>query len=292
MADFETGLREHFDSWPVANVAAFVVNFYTGRTFMLGDRTKGFRFASVTKIASTLAFVAALSEGVISLDQQLVGGMVVRDLMGHSSGLGSDIDPNVDIFDQQPIVAPRTRRVYSSAGFEFLAKWLEIESGILFDEYLKEVVLDPAGMAGSSLSGGNWPGAGTTGAAAGMVGNVVDLHNLAIALFHGTPYVDLSYLKEAKSPYLPDLPGVLPGFGLMDANTWGLGFEIRGKKYPHWTSVLNSEHTYGHFGASGTFLWIDPVAKIGFGVLTDKSFGVWAQKAWPIVSTYVLENFS
>ena len=292
MANFETGLHEHLDSWPVANVAAFVVNFSSGRTVMVGDRTKKFHFASVTKIASTAAFLVALSEGLIGLDQQLSGGLVVRDLMGHSSGLGSDVDPNVDIFDQRPIVAPRTRRIYSSAGFEFLARWLEVESGIRFDQYLKEALLDPAEMVGSSLSGKNWPGAGSTGAAAGMEGNVVDLHNLAIAIFHGSPHLDAFYLNEAKIPYLPHLPGVLPGFGLMDANTWGLGFEIRGNKHPHWTSGLNSELTYGHFGAAGTFLWIDPVVKIGFGVLTDKSFGVWAQKAWPVASTYVLENFS
>lgn len=292
MADFETGLRAHLDSWPVANVAIFVVNFSTGRTLILGDRSKEFRCASVTKIASTLGFLAALSEGVIELDQQLSGGMVVRDLMGHSSGLGPDLEPNIGIFDQRPVVAPRTRRIYSSAGFELLAKWLEVESGISFGQYLKEVLLDSAGMSGSSLSGENWPGAGHTGAAAGMVGNIVDLYNLAIALYQGIPHVDLFYLTEAKKPYLPQLPGVLPGFGLMDANTWGLGLEIRGNKHPHWTSGLNSELTYGHFGASGTFLWIDPEVKIGFGVLTDKEFGVWAQKAWPLVSTYVLENFN
>lgn len=292
MADFETGLLEHFNSWPVANFAAIVVNFSTGRTVMLGDRTKKFHYASVTKIASTLAFLAAVSEGVFALDQTLLGRIVVRDLMGHSSGLGSDVDPNVDIFDQQPVVAPRTRRIYSSAGFEFLARWLEVESGIRFDQYVKEVLLDSAGMVGSNLSGENWPGAGSTGAAAGMVGNIIDLHNLAIALYQGTPHVDMSYLEQAKTPYLPQLPGVLPGFGLMDANTWGLGFEIRGNKSPHWTSGLNSELTYGHFGASGTFLWIDPEVKIAFGVLTDKGFGVWAQKSWPLVSTYVLENFS
>ena len=56
----------------------------------------------------------------------------------------------------------------------------------------------------------------------------------------------------------PGLVGVLPGFGRMDPNDWGLGFELRDAKSPHWTGARNSPRTFGHFGGSGTFLWVDP----------------------------------
>ena len=34
--------------------------------------------------------------------------------------------------------------------------------------------------------------------------------------------------------------------------------ELRDRKSPHWTGSRNSERTFGHFGRSGTFLWVDP----------------------------------
>jgi len=74
---------------------------------------------------------------------------------------------------------------------------------------------------------------------------------------------------------------VLPSFGRMDPNDWGLAFELRDHKSPHWTSAHNSPRTFGHFGAAGTFLWVDPELGSACGVLTDKEFGAWALEAWP-----------
>ena len=71
-------------------------------------------------------------------------------------------------------------------------------------------------------------------------------------------------------------------------NDWGLGFEIRGHKSPHWTGAKNSPRTYGHFGQSGTMLWIDPDAQLGLVALTDRDFGPWAAQAWPALADAVL----
>ena len=67
----------------------------------------------------------------------------------------------------------------------------------------------------------------------------------------------------------------------MEPNDWGLTFELRDAKSPHWTGSRNSQRTFGHFGASGTFLWVDPDAGVACGVLTDRRFGDWAKEAWP-----------
>ena len=84
------------------------------------------------------------------------------------------------------------------------------------------------------------------------------------------------------------LAGVLPDFGRFDPLDWGLGFELRDGKHPHWTGSRNSPRTFGHFGGSGTFLWVDPEVDLALGVLTDREFDAWAKEAWPKLSDAVL----
>ena len=97
-------------------------------------------------------------------------------------------------------------------------------------------------------------------------------------------------MPEATRVAYPDLAGILPGFGRQDPNDWGLGFEIRDGKHPHWTGRRNSPETFGHFGRSGTFLWVDSVAGLACACLTDRDFGDWAAEAWPDLSDRVLAD--
>ncbi|HST65026.1 MAG TPA: serine hydrolase, partial [Mycobacteriales bacterium] len=80
----------------------------------------------------------------------------------------------------------------------------------------------------------------------------------------------------------------VPGFGRQPANDWGLGFEIRDSKSPHWTGAGNHPATFGHFGRAGTFVWVDPVARLSLIVLTDTEFEQWAKDAWPPLADAVL----
>ena len=82
------------------------------------------------------------------------------------------------------------------------------------------------------------------------------------------------------------------GSGSRTPTTGGSGFEIRDGKSPHWTGVANSPATFGHFGRSGTFLWVDPVAGLALACLTDRPFGAWAGEAWPAISDAVLAAMS
>ena len=90
----------------------------------------------------------------------------------------------------------------------------------------------------------------------------------------------------------PGLDGVLPGFGVQRPNDWGLGFEIRDAKSPHWTGSANSVRSYGHFGQSGTFLWVDPDRDLALVVLTDRDCGDWAYERWPALSDAVISEFN
>jgi CubicO group peptidase (beta-lactamase class C family) len=84
---------------------------------------------------------------------------------------------------------------------------------------------------------------------------------------------------------------VLPGFGSADPNLWGLGFEIRGTKSPHWTGIRHDPSTYGHFGGSGSFFWVDPTRRLIGASLSTEVFGEWAVEAWPTVNTVLIERY-
>ena len=88
----------------------------------------------------------------------------------------------------------------------------------------------------------------------------------------------------------PTLAGVLPDVGRFAPNPWGLGVEIRATKEPHWTGRTNSPDTFGHFGGTGTFLWVDPRVDRALVCLTDREFGPWALSAWPALSDAALAS--
>ena len=83
----------------------------------------------------------------------------------------------------------------------------------------------------------------------------------------------------------------MPDVGRFDPCPWGLGFEIKGVKAPHWMGATNSAPTVGHFGGAGTMMWADPVARCALVALTDRTFDEWSAEAlqmWPELSDAVL----
>lgn len=258
------------DDWPVDNAAAVIARDAT----MLachGDMGRSFRLASVTKPLTAYAVLIAVEEGVFDLDTPAgPAGSTVRHLLAHASGL--------DMTDDRVRAQPGTRRIYSNRGFEVLADTVAEHSGIPFADYLDEAVFQPLGMTSSQLRGS---------AAAAAVSTVADLTRFVTELQQPT-LLAAQTLAAATTVAFPGLDGVLPGYGAQRPNDWGLGFELRGSKHPHWTSDANSPATFGHFGQTGTFLWVDPQAGIACVVLADRDFGPWAIDAWPPFSDAVL----
>ena len=84
--------------------------------------------------------------------------------------------------------------------------------------------------------------------------------------------------------------GILPDFGRYEPLDWGLGVELKGEKEGHWSGTLTSPRTYGHFGGSGTFLWVDPDRGVACAALTTRPFGDWAKEAWPRLSDAVVRD--
>jgi CubicO group peptidase (beta-lactamase class C family) len=123
------------------------------------------------------------------------------------------------------------------------------------------------------------------------VSTVADLAAFATEL-QAPKLVDPATLREATRVAFPGLSGVLPGFGHQKPNDWGLGFEIRDHKSPHWTGAASSPDTFGHFGQSGTFLWVDPAARAACVALTDRDFGPWAAEVWPPYTDAILADLA
>jgi CubicO group peptidase (beta-lactamase class C family) len=240
-----------------------------------GDPDRQFPWASVTKLCTALSVLVAVEERIMSLDDPAgPPGATVAHLLAHASGLaptGNGI-----------LARPGERRIYSNTGFEVLGDLVAARSGMSFATYLRESVLDPLAMHDARLPPAASP-------AAGMFGAVRDLMKLGCELLSPT-VVSRETLDTATSVAFPGLVGVLPGFGHQNPCDWGLGFEIHDEKRPHWMGRSNSPQAFGHFGRSGGFLWVDPVAGVACAALTDTTFGPWATTAWPRLSDRVLEE--
>src|SRR4051794_34183721 len=259
------------DGWDARAAAAGVVS-REGVLAVHGDVERPFRWASVTKPVTALAALVAIEEGTIELEDEAgPPGSTVEHLLSHAAGL--------PLNDGPPMTQPARRRIYSNQGFEVLAALVEERAEIPFAAYLAQAVLDPLGL-GAKLEGSP---------AWGLRGSLRDLLALGAELLEPT-LLARETLDEAATVTFPGLVGVLPGFGRQERNDWGLGFELRDEKQPHWTGARNSPQTFGHFGAAGTFLWVDPVAGLALAVLTEREFGEWAREAWPVLSDAVLDE--
>lgn len=231
-------------------------------------------WASVTKVASALTILDACVEGVVSLDDE-VGppGATLRHLLAHASGLSPDSD--------ETVARLGAKRVYSNRGIDLAAEHLSAATGRPFTEEIGERVFELLDMDGTELAGPP---------AHGARGPIGDLARLARELL--APRLVLPEVVDLASTLaFPDLHGVLPGYGRQKPNDWGLGCEIRAHKSPHWTAPENSPETFGHFGQSGSFCWVDRAANLACVSLASERFGPWAVDAWPPFSSKVLAEY-
>jgi CubicO group peptidase (beta-lactamase class C family) len=220
-----------------------------------------------------MAIWLAVEEGSVHWDDA-VGppGATLAHLLAHASGLAPDSD---DV-----LAAPGRRRIYSNRGIELAADHLTRRTGIRFDDYAGEGILAPLGLTRTT-----WAGSPASGAS----GPLTDLLVVAKELMQPTLFSPET-VARASTVAFPGLSGVLPGFGRQVNNDWGLGIEIRDAKEPHWTGSLNSPRTFGHFGQSGAFLWVDPVHAIAAASVADRPFGPWAAQAWPELADAILKD--
>lgn len=261
------------DTWGAATAAAAAVD-RTGAVHRHGPTGSVSAVASVTKLATAMAVLLAVEEGATTLDEPAgPPGSTVRHLLAHASGLDFD-SPEV-------LAAPATRRIYSNTGYEMLAGHVEQRSGIAFADYLHEGVLAPLGMTSSELRGSP---------AKDLWSSVDDLLRLA-AEWHDPALLHPDTVATAREVHFDGLDGVVPGWGQKRPSPWGLGPELHGDLSPHWTGTTAPTRTFGHFGASGAMVWIDPDG-VRCVAVCDREFGQWAVEAWPGFSDRVRASYS
>jgi CubicO group peptidase (beta-lactamase class C family) len=260
------------DDWPVEFAAAGVVD-RAGEVSTHGDARRAVRLASVSKPVAALATLVAAEEGIVDLDEPAgPPGSTVRHLLAHTSGLPFE--------GEVPIARPGQRRVYSNEAFRVLAQHVAGRAEMDFSEYVLralceplELGLDPTGDPGS-----------------GMHASLDDV--LAIGRELLVPRLVADETRdEMTSVQFPGLAGVLPDHGRFDPLDWGLGVQLNTRP-PSWMGTRASPRTFGHFGGTGTFLWVDPDARVACAALTTLEFGEWAKQAWPRFSDEVLDELA
>jgi CubicO group peptidase (beta-lactamase class C family) len=267
--------------WPVPTVAAAVlVDGLPVET--TGDIRRHFRLASLAKPMTAWAVLVAVEEGLLTLDTPIgQPGCTMRHLLAHAGGY--------PFAGRDPITEPERTRIYSNTGIEMAADAVAAEAGMPFEEYVAVGVFEPLGMLHTSLRGS--PAHGVWSTAGDLVAFLREVTDPRL--------VSPELGAEATRPQYPELGGIVPGVGRFERSPWGLGFEIRGGKQPHWTGAQNSAATFGHFGGTGTMMWIDPDVRpsghLGVIALTDRPFDEWGSTAlasWRLLADTVIEEYA
>ncbi|VEG28253.1 serine hydrolase domain-containing protein [Actinomyces howellii] len=237
-----------------------------------------FPLASVTKPIVAWSALVAVERGMLSLEDPadspgappLLPGASIAHLLAHASGVAFDSDA--------VLAAPGTRRIYSNRGIEILGERLVEATGVPLERWVETAVLEPLGLSTVTVPGS--PAHSGTGSARDLAVFAREMASPRL--------ISPSLAAVATAVVIPGLDGVLPGYGRQAPNGFGLGVEVRGAKSPHWTGSANSPATFGHFGQSGSFLWVDPQAGRLAVFLGAEPFGATHRAAWPTLSDQIL----
>ena len=278
--------------FPVAMIASELTVDGRVRTLVeAGQIDEVFPFASVTKPIVAWSALVAVERGLLDLDAPagagtahsaagagtahsaagaMLPGATVRHLLAHASGIAFDSDA--------VLAAPGTRRIYSNRGIEILGERLQEATATPLERWVETTVLEPLGMSSVLVPGSPaHSGEGTGRDLAVFAGELA-----------APRLISASLAAEATSVVFPGLDGVLPGYGRQAPNDFGLGVEVRGHKHPHWTGRAGSPTTFGHFGQSGSFIWVDPEARRQAVFLGERRFAAVHKDIWPDLCDQIL----
>lgn len=265
-----------------------------------------FDLASLTKVvATTTALMKLYDEGRVRLDDRVTkywpefgahgkGGITIRHLMTHTSGLRADVNHRVHwsgyegaimaIAADTPIKPPGTQFHYSDANFVAVGEIVHRVSGLPLDVYCAREIFGPLGMKDTSfrprsaLKGRiaptdvRWgavhdPTAYRMGGVAGNAGVFSTADDLAILC---QMLVDrgMSRNRQILSPGA--VAAMLKSYSIKgNATRRCLGWDVCSP----YSQVFNAAFpagSFGHTGYTGTSLWIDPKSKTFLIILTSR----------------------
>ncbi len=248
--------------WPgTPSVVLFrIEDGFVHRLVEVGDLDDVRAWASVSKMAVSLAFGVEVDWDLHNFAENLgPRGATLANLLSHSSGLGLEQD--------DPVVAVGAKRVYSNVGVDHAVEAIVGENTAA--NWLEGRIFEPFGMESARLEGRP---------SSGVVGSTNDLVRLAVAWMRPDG-VARETRDRLITPYLPDLDGIVPGFGRFSPCPWGLGPEVRGDKH-HWMGDWPAA-SFGHFGQSGAMMLCHVEERLGLVATSTEPFGPWAAQLWP-----------
>jgi beta-lactamase class C len=243
--------------------------------------------------------------------------VTIRQLLSHTSGLPEDLPrgtfahqpmPTLDMMTDAmcalPLVyEPGTELIYSNAGFGILGRLVERATNrpcwdVVWNEVLDPLALrdttaqpgpacdertahvaDPTaeGTETESFNSAWWRDLGLPWA--GLYGSAADLTRFAAAFLPSGPsLLDSSLTEAAITDQVGDRSGAIQSMRVVwPAASWGLGWEVKGRKRNHWTGELTSPKTFCHFGAAGTLLWADPERDLAVAIFGNRT----VRSLWP-----------
>lgn len=261
-------------------------------------------------VATTTAIMQLVEERKLRLDAPVAkywpqfarnrkGAITIRQLLTHYSGLRADLDLNSGwsgydkalklIVAEKPVSAPGRNYLYSDINFEILGELVRRVSGQPLDRYCAKHIFQPLDMKDTGFKPPSeqrsgiapteylndklrWcrvhdPTAFCMGGVAGHAGLFSTADDLAVfakMLLNGGSENGVRILsrQSVEDMTIPQSP---PGKGRLR----GLGWDIRAPFAPNREQLL-PVGSYGHFGYTGTLLWIDPVSQTYVIVLSNR----------------------
>ena len=272
-----------------------------------------FALASLTKPLVGAACMVALEEGLLDLDSEVRDGFALRHLLSHCAGL-----PEAGLrWQEPPEFPPGTQRWYSNAGYVQAAQaargrvrdvvrglpargraraaraWTPRSACAAADAPRAARVWQPGRYGEDELF--NSERFRARRAAAGRrLRDCARLRGVALvparaaAPPSGGALLAAETVEEMLAPQFGPLPGGVNGVGEWPDLCWGLGFDVRGQREPHWAGTSLGPRTASHFGASGTLAWLDPERGLGLVALANRgSYSGWWREPWAALGAAV-----
>lgn len=239
-----------------------------------GDPHAVLPLASVSKPLTAWGVLIAVERELVDLDEPAgPEGSTLLNLLDHTSGLPFEGD--------QTQAKPGTRRIYSNSGFDALGAHVAAAAGMEFSEWMTREVTRPLGMRDIDVTGRP---------SAGYRASIADLLIFGREVLRPT-LIPAALRDLALTISQSGLRGVVPGYGSFDDNQWGLGFELKGTKSPHWLSDSFAPETAGHFGGQGSFLFVDRSRDLTAAFLSGVPFGDEHKRIWPPLTDEIVARY-
>lgn len=253
-------------------------------------------------------------------------GVTIRHLLAHTSGLPLSYPEEADIYAldltwpriaqaclRTPLAhAPNAKVHYSDVGYSLLAVIVERCTSQPFPAALQTLVLDPLGIeaylgvepprrpaiidvgdsmfAGTSLEFYNSPFFRALGEPTGGMLTTIDGALRLVRAYHDVPlnFLTAETRAAARSNQTDGLGGGIMGWFDLPHCPWGLGPGLWGT-FPPLVPQAASPTSFGHFGASGCFVWCDPAANIAWAIFgTQVADSGWCNGSVPAIGAALL----